>query len=161
MLGRDQITRLHDFNGDGEADFYECFSNAYGTSTAGHDFICGLERDQAGRFFTASSKFGLLRISADGRSLETIATGFRNPDGLGLAPDGTITVPNSEGEWTPASMICEVRPGGHYGYGGPRDGRVPDVPLVYLPRRPRQFQRRLGDCPRRPIWPARGPALAL
>ncbi|MCP4847765.1 MAG: hypothetical protein GY899_07460, partial [Verrucomicrobiaceae bacterium] len=25
VLGRDQITRLHDLNGDGEADFYECF----------------------------------------------------------------------------------------------------------------------------------------
>ena len=33
VLGRDQITRLHDLNGDGEADFYECFSNAYPTST--------------------------------------------------------------------------------------------------------------------------------
>ena len=134
VLGRDQITCLSDSNGDGEADFYECFSNAYATSTAGHDFICGLERDASGRFYTASSKFGLLRIAADGRSLETIATGFRNPDGLGMAPDGTITVPNSEGEWTPASMICEVRPGGHYGYNGPMNGRTPDLPLVYLPR---------------------------
>ena len=121
-------------NGDGEADFYECTSNAYATSTAGHDFICGLERDGSGRFYTASSKFGLLRISADGRSLETLATGFRNPDGLGLAPDGTITVPNSEGDWTPASMICEIRPGGHYGYTGPKGKVAPDLPLVYLPR---------------------------
>ena len=30
-------------------------------------------------------------------------------------------------------MICEVRPGGHYGYNGPRDKRPPDLPLVYLP----------------------------
>jgi putative heme-binding domain-containing protein len=134
VLGRDQITCLHDSDSDGEADFYECTSNAYATSVAGHDFICGLERDSSGRFYTASSKFGLLRIPADGRSLETLATGFRNPDGLGLAPDGTITVPNSEGEWTPASMICEIRPGGHYGYNGPKDGRPPDLPLVYLPR---------------------------
>jgi len=75
-----------------------------------------------------------LRIAAAGRSIEVLATGFRNPDGLGLAPDGTLTVPNSEGEWVPASMICEVRPGGHYGYPGPRNGRPPDLPLVYLPR---------------------------
>jgi putative heme-binding domain-containing protein len=134
VLGRDQITRLHDRNGDGEADFYECFSNAYETSTAGHDFISGLQRDSAGRFYTASSKQGLLRIAADGRSSEIVATGFRNPDGLGLAPDGTITVPNSEGEWIPTSMICEVRPGGHYGYRGPKKGQPPDLPLVYLPR---------------------------
>ena len=27
VLGRDQITKLHDLNGDGEADFYENFNN--------------------------------------------------------------------------------------------------------------------------------------
>jgi azurin len=134
VLGRDQITRLHDLNGDGAADFHECFSNAYVTSPAGHDFICGLQRDASGRFYTVSGNQGLLRISADGRSAETVATGFRNPDGLGITPDGVLTVPSSEGEWTPASMVCEVRPGGHYGYGGPRDKKTPDLPLVYLPR---------------------------
>src|SRR5690606_39265101 len=40
VLGRDQITRLHDLNDDGEADFYECFSSALETSAAGHDYIC-------------------------------------------------------------------------------------------------------------------------
>src|SRR6202022_1850342 len=34
VLGRDQITRLVDLNGDGETDFYECFSNAFVTSPA-------------------------------------------------------------------------------------------------------------------------------
>ena len=134
VLGRDQITRLHDLNGDGEADFYECFSNAYPTSPGGHDFLSGLQRDSSGRFYTASSKWGLLRIAADGRSYEVVATGFRNPDGLGLAPDGTVTVPNSEGDWVPTSMICEVRPGGHYGFSGPKNNRPPDLPLVYPPR---------------------------
>jgi azurin len=138
VLGRDQITRLVDRNGDGEADFYECFSNAYVTSPAGHDFICGLERDSEGYFYTASGPQGLLRISADGRRADVLATGFRNPDGLGLTPDGKLTVPCSEGEWTPASMVCEVttsaksRP--HFGYGGIRDGKPPELPLVYLPR---------------------------
>src|SRR5690606_34172975 len=42
---RDQLTRLHDLNDDGEADFYECISKAFTTSPAGHDYICGLERD--------------------------------------------------------------------------------------------------------------------
>lgn len=147
VLGRDQITRLDDRNHDGEADYYHCFSNAYETSTAGHDFICGLQRDAAGRFYTVSGNQGLLRISSDGKRAEVIATGFRNPDGLGLLPDGTVTVPCSEGEWTPASMICAVRPGSnqsgagddkrdppYFGYGGPRDGRPPVLPLVYLPR---------------------------
>src|SRR5262249_53435813 len=80
VLGRDQITRLHDLNGDGETDYYECMSNAYRTSPAGHDFTCGLQRDAEGRFYTVSGKQGLLRISADGRSVEVLATGFRNAD---------------------------------------------------------------------------------
>lgn len=138
VLGRDHITRLHDLNGDGEADFYECFSNAYVTSPAGHDFICGLERDRDGNFYTASGNQGLLRIASDGKRAEVLATGFRNPDGLGLVSGGGITVPCSEGDWTPASMICEVRPDPkrtlHFGYRGPVGNRPPDLPLVYIPR---------------------------
>jgi putative heme-binding domain-containing protein len=138
VLGRDQITRLVDLNGDGEADFYECFSNAYVTSPAGHDYICGLERDTAGSFYIASGNQGLVRISPDGKQAEVLATGFRNPDGLSLTPSGLVTVPCSEGEWTPASMICELKPLAkstpHFGYGGPRDGKPPELPLAYLPR---------------------------
>jgi putative heme-binding domain-containing protein len=135
VLGRDQITRLHDLNDDGEYDFYENFCNLYETSPGGHDFICGLQRDSSGHFYTASGPQGLLRISPDGSRVDVLATGFRNPDGLGLTSDETVTVPCSEGEWTPASMVCEIRPGGHYGYGGPRDPDTPpDLPLVYLPR---------------------------
>jgi azurin len=111
------------------------------TSSAGHDFICGLERDPAGNFYTASGNQGLLRISADGKKAAVVATGFRNPDGLAILPDGSITVPCSEGEWTPASAICQVNPpkkgdfaAPHFGYPGPRNGRPPELPLVYLPR---------------------------
>jgi len=137
VLGRDQITRLHDLNDDGQADFYECFSNRYLTSLAGHDFVCGLQRDANGNFYTASGAQGIVRISPDGKEAEVIAAGFRNPDGLGLLPDGTVTVPCSEGEWTPASMICAVRPSrevSFHGAGGPRNGQPPELPLVYLPR---------------------------
>ena len=134
VMGRDQLTRLHDLDGDGEADFYECVNNAIETSPGGHDFVCGLQRDGAGNFYTASGNQGLLKLAADGRKAEVVATGFRNPAGLGLSPEGVLTVPCSEGEWTPASMICEVRPGGFYGYRGPKGGQPPDLPLVYLPR---------------------------
>ncbi|MGI8980558.1 MAG: DUF6797 domain-containing protein [Pirellulaceae bacterium] len=143
VLGRDQITRLKDINNDGEADFYECFSNAILTSPAGHDFTCGLVRDKAGHFYTASGKQGLIKVSADGKKVDVLATGFRNPDGLSLCNDGAITVPCSEGEWTPSSMICLVpmeavcspqNPPPHFGYLGPQNGQPPSLPLVYLPR---------------------------
>jgi len=144
VLGRNQITRLHDANGDGEADFYECFSNAYETSSAGHDFICGLERDYEGNFYTASGNQGVVRVSPDGRSAEVVATGFRNPDGINVTPEDLITVPCSEGDWTPSSMICAFRIDGgssesartpFFGYRGPKtEGQIPDLPMVYLPR---------------------------
>ncbi len=147
-LGRNQITRLHDLNGDEEIDFYECFSNAYITSPNGHDYLCGLERDNEGYFYFGSGNQGVVRISPDGREATVIATGFRNPDGIGLLNDGTITVPCSEGDWTPTSMICQVEPrtGGakalsretseppFYGYRGPRANQKIELPLLYLPR---------------------------
>ena len=134
VLGRDQITRLDDLDGDNEYDHHACFSMAYTPSAGGHDFICGLERGPDGSFFLASSNQGVVRVSPDGQSAEVLATGFRNPDGIGLAPEGRLTVPCSEGEWTPASMLCEIKKDGFYGYRGPKDGKTPDLPLVYMPR---------------------------
>lgn len=143
---RDQLTRLIDLNGDLEADFYECFSNEFQSSPAGHDYICGLQRDTAGNFYTASGNQGLIRISPDGQKVDVLATGFRNPDGLGITPDGFLTVPVSEGGWTPASAINEIRiplaeqkagspeEPPHFGFRGPRNSQPPELPLVYLPR---------------------------
>jgi hypothetical protein len=120
-----------------EADVYENFCDLLPTSAGGHDFITCLETDRDGNFYFTSWK-GLFRISPDGSKAECLATGFRNPNGLSVGPEGTITVAPQEGEWTPASMICEVKTGGFYGYGGPRvTAERPsgvDAPLVCLPR---------------------------
>ena len=138
VVCRDQLTRLVDSNADGEADFYECYSNQFKTSPAGHDFICGLERDAAGDFYTAVGGQGILRISKEGLQVDVMATGFRNPDGLGLTADRVMTVPCAEGTWTPASMICAFRldqkgtP--HFGFPGPQGQQIPDFPFAYLPR---------------------------
>jgi putative heme-binding domain-containing protein len=135
VLCGDQLMRLVDTNGDGEADFYACLSQKFQPST-GHNYKCGLERDAAGNFFTASHE-GLLRISPDGVTVDVLAVGFRNPDGLGLLPDGTLTVPVSEGDLTPASAICSVRqqPGRPPASPVPNfRGTPPALPLAYLPR---------------------------
>ena len=132
VQGRDQITRLHDLNGDDEADFYECVTNAQKTSPSGHDFITGCEFDGT-YFYFASGNQGVCRVKP-GSEVEVLATGFRNPNGLGLDKDGTLTTSVQEGDWTPASMICEVKPGGYYGHGGPRADKPTEPPLAYLPR---------------------------
>ena len=131
VLGRDQITRLHDLNGDGEADHYENFNNDYVTSPGGHDYVACLETDSAGDFYLAHSVQGVVRVSRDGKKVEAIATGFRNPNGMGIGPGDTITVSPQEGNWVPASNIAQVKSGGHYGYEGPRP--APERPLGYDP----------------------------
>lgn len=141
VLGRDQITCLHDLNGDDEADFYECVTNAMETSPGGHDYIVGLEADAQGRFYFASGNQGVCRTTEGSTrpSIEVLATGFRNPNGLGLSPNGRfITTSVQEGDWTPASSICQIElgknEGAHFGAGGPRKGEKPELPLLYLPR---------------------------
>lgn len=139
VLGRDQITRLHDRDGNGEADFYECFNNQGRTSTGGHDYAACLETDSKGNFYYVRAGSGLLRVSADGGAHEVVATGFRNPNGMSVGPGDVITVAPQEGNWTPASNICQVIAGGYYGFGGPRKtGERPrgyDPPLCWIPRR--------------------------
>ncbi len=151
VIGRDQLTRLHDLNKDGEIDYYECFSRALETSSSGHDFTCDLWRDSEGRFYTASGKQGVMRIAADGQSAEVVANGLRNSDGLGLAPNGLVTIPSSEGDWMPASMIAAIRPEGpilnrlpgqspdgrsvpFFGRPGGDLKQPPEIPMLYLPR---------------------------
>jgi len=138
VLGRDQITRLHDLNGDREADYYENVISAYETSPGGHDFIVGLDKDHQGRFYTASGKQGVLRLTPPDK-VEVLATGLRNPNGIGVDVAGQFVSSSvQEGDWTPASAICEIEvgfnEGAHFGAGGPREGKSPTVPLLQLPR---------------------------
>jgi sugar phosphate isomerase/epimerase len=140
VLGRDRITRLHDGNGDGEADFYENFCDGIATSTGGHDYVTCLETDSAGNFYYTDPK-GLHRIAADGSRQETLATGFRNPNGMGVRPDGKVlTAAPQQGNWTPSSGIWEVRGdnvGLYGGYGGPKVTAARplgyDAPLCWIP----------------------------
>lgn len=151
VIGRDQLTRLHDLNNDGEADHYQSFSHVLKTSKSGHDFTCGLQRDERGRFYTASGLQGVMRISSDGRDAEVLATGLRNSDGIGITPDGLVTIPSSEGDWVPASMIAAIRPDGpilnrlegtspdsrfqpFFGRPGNNLKQPPEVPMLYMPR---------------------------
>jgi hypothetical protein len=144
VTGRDQITLLHDRNGDGEADFYENFNNEGHVSGGGHEYVTCLETDSAGNFYMLKCAGPiahggtLLRVPADGRGIEVVATGFRNPNGLGLGPGDVLTVGDQQGEWVPATRIDLVTPGGFYGYMPMHHRDSPpatyDGPLCWVPR---------------------------
>ncbi len=139
VLCRDHIARLHDLNADDEADYYEVFNEEVTTSAGGHDYVTCLEQDNIGRLYYIHALEGIVRVSPDGRYKEILATGYRNPNGLGVGPDGEVTIAPQEGTWTPSSGIFEARPGGYGGFGGPKvqSGRPLgyDPPLCWIPRR--------------------------
>ena len=138
VLGRDQITRLHDSNGDGEADFYECVTNDY-PAVAGNTYPCTLHQDEDGTlyWFTRAEGFQFTRF-AEGSKPESLATGVRNSNGLGISADGNLMLATAqEGPWTPATAIFEVSKGSYHGFNGPKEGFGKygyEMPLCFIPR---------------------------
>ncbi len=131
VLGRDQITRLHDLNKDGEADFYENFNNDVLITKNFHEFALDLHTDPQGNFYFAKAgpvnnggrgfqqilphHGTMMRVSKDGSKLDVVATGFRAPNGMGVGPNGELTTGENEGTWTPRCRINWVKEGGFYG----------------------------------------------
>jgi glucose/arabinose dehydrogenase len=134
---RDQIVVLHDLDGDGETDFYECFNNDHQVTEHFHEFAMGLQTDRAGNFYYAKGarhalravvpQHGtLLRVSRDGSRTSILATGFRAPNGVCVNPDGTFFLTDQEGFWLPKNRINLVERGGYYGnFWGAHDVKDP------------------------------------
>jgi hypothetical protein len=145
VLERGQLTRLHDTNDDGEADFYECVNNDWHTGSGEHSYDTCLETDPQGNFYffksgdTETPTGGcLLKVSKDGAKAEVFSTGFRHPIGLGMSPTGILTGADQEGNWMPATRIDEYKKGGFYGdmraHHRPTAPTTYDPPLCWLPR---------------------------
>jgi hypothetical protein len=128
--GRDQITRYHDLNKDGAADYYENFNNQIMSTEGFHEFVFDLQTDRKGNFYFAKANpvnsggggFGnqkaaqgngtvcshsgsLFKLGKDGRKLEVYARGFRAPNGIGVSADGQVTTSDNEGTWVPTTPI--------------------------------------------------------
>ncbi len=127
VLGRDQITILHDLNGDGESDFYQNFNNDHQVSEHFHEFAMDLQLGPDGDFYYMKGgrhaldavipQHGtLIRVSRDGSESQILANGFRAPNGLCITPDGRFFSSDQQGHWVPANRINLIRPGGFYGY---------------------------------------------
>jgi putative heme-binding domain-containing protein len=123
---RDQVVRLRDLNGDGEADFYECHNSDHQVTEHFHEFAMGLQVDAEGNLYYAkAARHGLeavvpqhgtlLKIGRGGGPTEILATGFRAPNGVCLNPDGTFFLTDREGFWIPKNRINRVERGGFYG----------------------------------------------
>ncbi len=149
VAGRDQITKLHDLNGDGEADFYENLNNEPGLTLQRHEFVMDLQTDKDGNLYYCrsghylQSKRGdncvIYKLSPDGKTLEKFARGFREPNGLSIGPDGTMTVADNEGNGIPQTPIYRLLGGKDYGFTPSLSGKVNEgswkmleQPIVWL-----------------------------
>jgi hypothetical protein len=147
VLGRDQITRLHDLNGDGEADWYENFNNDVEVGTSSGEYAMDLQVGPGGDFYfgKAGTQGGgatahtgcILRLPKDGSSLEIFATGFRTPFGVCVGPDGYVTATDQQGNYMASSPIVHVRKGGFYGFAMDKHPETKSMPrepvLTWLP----------------------------
>ncbi len=160
VLGRDGITRLHDLDGDGEADFYECFNNEVLITKAFHEFAFDLQTDDEGNFYFAKAgpvRAGgrgfekilphhgcLLKVPKDGKGIEVFATGLRAPNGISIAPKGAMgttgvvaTSGDNEGTWMPQCRLNWITKGTFCGvpdtsHRDPRP-KTYDDPICFIP----------------------------
>ena len=126
VLGRDQVTRLVDLNGDFVTDFYENVNNDTMNSAHFHEPATGLQVARNGDlFYLKAARHAkdachphhgtLVRISADNLESTVLASGFRAPNGLLLDQENVFFCSDQEGHWMPANRINRVEPGGFYG----------------------------------------------
>jgi hypothetical protein len=144
---RDQITRLSDLNGDGEADFYENFNNDCPLTTNFHEFDFDLQTDKEGNLYYAKGSSiwageqrphafsgSVVKVSPDGATSEVLCHGLRAPNGVTISPQGWITTADNQGNWVPLCCINFIQPGKFYGYvhpGYPSQER--EAPIVWIP----------------------------
>lgn len=138
VFGREGIVRLRDLNGDEEADFYENFSNVMLQSSESREWAADMVyapdksfyiakggaqsngpgvTPQVAKGFRAGSRQNgtILKISADGRNCEVIATGLRGPY-LGIHPEtGVLTASDQQGNFVPSTPIYLIKKGDYYG----------------------------------------------
>jgi hypothetical protein len=113
---RDGIKRLHDYDGNGEADFVEAFWIDDDVSSMFHAYNFDLQTDSKGNFYFAKAgqytkhhrPGTIMRVPPEGGHAEVVAWGIRTPNGMGKLDDDRFTVSDNQGPWMPAGKISLI-----------------------------------------------------
>ncbi len=151
VLGRDQITRLDDMDGDGFFDLYACASDAFPQTLHTRDYATSLELEDDGSFVmvraglvdgkkseygeTAPGRGAAIRISPNGLVVETLADGLRVPF-IGRRADGALFVSDQQGQFTPSTplhFLGDDKPFLGYSPADFREKKQPKPPLLWFP----------------------------
>ncbi len=123
---RNGIVLLVDTDENGEADWYENFSNIVPQTAETREFAMDMVAAKGGGFYLAKggqvgSTRGIVngtivKVSPDGRDYEVVATGLRQPY-IGYDPEtGILTSSDQQGNWRPATPIYQIEQGRYYGF---------------------------------------------
>ncbi len=138
VYSRSGLIRPRDLDGDGEADFYENFSDLSTQSMESREFPLSMGVEPGGGFilsrgaaldmgprssppimpgFRAGSAHagGVVRVSADGRSVEYVAAGLREPFITVHPRTGVITGSDQQGNFVPSTPVYRIDQDGYYG----------------------------------------------
>lgn len=163
VLQKQELTELLDDDGDGVIDHYAAISSDWGVTANFHEFAFGLVFKD-GWFYanlaTAIQPGGrstrpqnqdrgkTIRIRLTDGLVETVATGERTPNGIGLGVDGEIFFCDNQGDWLPSSKLIHLVPGAFYGSHSvlleKADGLKETPPALWLP------QNEIGNSPSTP-----------
>jgi glucose/arabinose dehydrogenase len=125
VVQKQELTRLKDTDGNGEADLFECISQHWGFTGNYHDFTFGPTLDRDGNFHLfRNGNRGLydvpfmgwdIVVSRDGRTVTPFCAGLRSPNGFGTYA-GEIWMTENQGNWMGACKLNNLRAGRFYGY---------------------------------------------
>lgn len=147
-----ELTRLRDTDGDGEADLFECVSQAWGFSGSARQFAVGPVADREGRLHLFLDARGArwevpfrgwdARFSRAGKDFEGWSNGFHSPGGA-VSVNGEIFVTDNAGPWVPAAKLVHVRESKFHGHPATqpapqeqfKEPKESAPPAVWLPAR--------------------------
>ncbi|MEP6595707.1 MAG: c-type cytochrome [Ginsengibacter sp.] len=168
VLQKPELTELIDLDGDDIIDEYRTICNSWGISGDFHEFAFGLIYKKGYFYATLSLAMRLMsnekqkpgrgqtiKIGMDG-NYESINYGLRQPNGIGLGPDGEIFECENQGEWVPCNKFIHVKKGDYHGMRwGLSDSvsKIPPVaqPAIWMP------EDEIANSPSQPVLMQDGP----
>lgn len=137
------IVRLHDRDGNGEVDGYENFCDLMRQSQSNRAFPLDMDIGPDGSTYVSQGGIpnggsgtsflgSVSKISPDGRSIEIVSTGGREPYVTVHPRTGVLTGTDQQGQYVPSSVAYLIRQGDHYGFGEDKPEKL-TPPLVWIP----------------------------
>ncbi len=117
---RPEVTRLRDTNGDGRADEFETFSDAWSIGGDYHEYAFGSKFDRDGNLYVVLCLTGsfhsdnpfrgwCLRITPEGKTIPVCA-GVRSPGGIGFDSLGNLFYTDNQGPWNGSCKLQQIVP---------------------------------------------------